>query len=791
MKENIQIYLDWVSKAAVLIVILTTLFLFSNLTSDFYDTPKFLTLLAVTGILLISLAVKFTLSNKVVLIRTPLDLPLLLLLAVGVISTVLSSSPYVALLGNQLKIHGSLISLVIYILFYFVLVNNLKSGKGLRWLIFISTIAGVVLSVITLLAYAGVTLLPAPWVHGINFTPTGSSFSTTAFLVLLLPSVVSQIISSTKPPTLILNSIFLILFGLTITLTGSLVVWIAAILGILLTLITHGFFARFKNFTKLNQIKPVSLISLFAPLIVVAIISFLSFIPGQGGAENPLYTQVKNFPREIQLSPIVSWKTAVSTFRDSPFWGSGPSTFLFDFTNYKPIEMNSTKFWNLRFDNAFNEYFQVLATLGGIGLVALLSITALFISSAFPVILKAVKESKNDSEAFHHAPNDKLILAISGLVFFILLLLHPSSLVLWVFGLFILASFMVSAQQSTENQESNHHIGASNIKDTLMAIAGNIKQSGASSQTIRVETLPSILLVITLGAALFTFFFAGKFALADYHHRNALNAVSQNLGIVAYNELVVAEKLNPYNDLYRIDLAQTNFALANAIALAKRPTEASPSGSLTEQDQQNIQVLLQQSINEGRTATNLSPRSAGNWEILALLYRQIAGVAQNALVFSLDSYGRAIFQDPLNPNLRLAVGGVYYAVQSYDLAIRFFTDAINLKPDFANGYFNLSVALKDKGDLAGAQAAAEKVLTLVEADSQDYKIASEYLAELKKKAEKTAAIPPASETTGALQEENLPKVVNVGKPPEKIATPAAVKKSAATPTSTPQPTFQP
>ena len=314
----------------------------------------------------------------------------------------------------------------------------------------------------------------------------------------------------------------------------------------------------------------------------------------------------------------------------------------------------------------------------------------------------------------------------------------------------------------------------------MRQILSSVISNRSQTETIRIEALPSILLTVFAALVLGAFFFGGKFVLADYHHRLALNAVSKNNGLLAYNELVIAEKLNSVNDLYRTDLAQINFALANSIASAKGPTESSPSGSLTDQDKQNIQVLLQQSINEGKTATILNPKSAINWEILALLYRQVAGVAQNALLFSLDAYGKAIFQDPFNPQLRLNVGGTYYAVKAYDLAIRFFTDSINLKPDFANGYYNLSVALRDKGDMPSALQAAEKVVELVDKNSSDYKIATDYLADLKTKAG-VPSEPPAATTSGALQDEKLPKITDLGKP-EKISTPAAIKKPGATPT---------
>lgn len=771
LRELVNNYLGLVFKIGLLLVVFSTLFLFTNLTTEFYETSKFLVLLIFTSVVLILLTVRFTILNRVVFIRTPLDIPLLLLLAVGIVSTLLSSGPYISLLGNQLKVHGSLISILVYVLFYFILVNNLKTAKEAKWIINIAALAGGVLALISLVTYAGVTVLPPPWTHGVNFTPTGSSFSTTAVLALLLPFILINILHSGNFVFKLTNAVLLLLTGAAIALTGSIPTWIAAVFAVVVT------FLVLQPVKEINKLKPLTLLTLLVPLTLVVLVLVLSFIPPLGGASNPLYEKAKNFPRELQLSFIPSWKISVSAFRDAPFWGSGPSTYLFDFTNYKPIEFNQSKVWNLRFDSSFNEYLEVLATLGGIGLIALLSLTALFITSAWPH-LRGVSKATTE---FHlvgssHARGElSSALAVSGLTFFVILALHTSTLALWVFGILVLAAFMVA----TKGEEERSWSGSGNFSKNLFRM-------NSSQETVRIDALPGILLIISLASVLFGFYFGGKFALADYHHRLALNAVSQNNGILAYNELISAETLNPYNDLYRTDLAQTNFALANAIASAKAPTEASPAGSLTEKDQQNIRVLLQQSINEGRNAVALSPRSAINWEILGLLYRQISGVAQNALIFSLDAYGRAIFQDPLNPLLRLNVGGTYYAIKNYDLAIRFFTDAINLKPDFANGYYNLSVALRDKGDLGSAQVAAQKVLELVDKDSQDYKLATDYLNDLKTKAGGTTQ-PPAAQTSGALQEETLPKVVNVGNPPENIATPSAVKKPNSTPEPNPIP----
>lgn len=752
MKEVIQTYLNLVFKTGLILVLLSALFLFTNLTTEFYETPKFIVLLLFVGLMLILLTLKFTLQNHVALTRTPLDLPLILLFAVAVTSTALSPSPYIALLGNQLKIHGSLVSLAVYILFYFLLTQSLRSERQVRWILNLCIWAGALLGVVTLLSYFGIKILPPPYLAP-NFTPTGSSFSTTAILAVLLPILVSALLTSRNLILLATNSILLTIFGITIALTGTWASWVAAILGLAIPV---WIFNPFKEINLNNILSRPNLLGIFASLVIIGVTILLSFIPP--------YNFARNFPREIQLPFTISWKVSVSAFRDSPVWGSGPSTYLFNFTTYKPVEFNNTKFWNIRFDSAFNEYLQILAQLGGIGILAFLSLTMLFLSKALV--------SFKQKEPF------LVGLSASGITFFIILSLHTSTLPVSIIGLLVLACFWVVGLSETPYLS----FASGSIKHMLLKVAS---YSEVSRQSLRVEALPSILLIISAALVLFASFFAGRFFIADTRHRNAINAVSQNNGILAYNELIASEKLNPWSDIYRTDLAQVNFALANAIAQAKGPTEASPAGSLTDQDKQNIQVLLQQSISEGRTATALNPRSAINWEILALLYRQIAGVAQNALLFSLDSYGRAIFNDPLNPVLRLNVGGVYYAVQNYDLAIRFFSDAINLKPDYANGFYNLSVALRDKGDLNAAIAAAERVVALVDQASPDYKVAQDYLNDIKEKASGPPEQPPAAETTGSLQKEDLPKVLDLPKP-DKIATPEAIKRSPS-PSPSPKP----
>lgn len=741
MNTKIEDLLNLVAKGLVLSLIIILPFFFLTLTTEFFETPKFIALVIITLGLILLWAGAAVATGKLKITKSPVDIPLLLLLIVAVVSTFFSKSPWVSIIGNLPKVHGSLSAIVVYVLLYFVLVTTLKHTSKLKEISNFMLITGLILSAWTLAAYFG-TSLPLQGTVFPNFTPTGSSSSTVGLLLMFLPFVYIKLFEQDKYQIKIFPAIVASLFLTTIVLIGTTPLYIATALVLILIFLTES---------PANIVKNVQFVA--PPLALALVFAVLSLVNIPYLTQNPIYSKAQSFPRELQAPFIESWKVSVSSFRDSPFWGSGPSTYPFDFTLYKPIEYNNSKVWNIRFDSAFNEYFQILATLGATGVLALILFTIVALSQAYKVLIHPPAGGSGQDKQ----------LALSTFAFFIFLFLHPATLVTFAMGLLILTLLFVKTQK----------VGEYNLSVT------NYPTSYAQA----FDALPGVILMAAILLTMFVIFFVGKYSLADYYHRIALNSIASNQGLQAREALINAVRLNNYSDRYRIDLAQTSFALANAIAAAK-----SGGDGLSDQDKQNIQILLSESIDHGRAAVAISGQNPANWEVMAVLYRQIAGVAQNALVFSLDSYGRAIQRDPLNPILRLNVGGVYYTVKNYDLAVRFFTDSVNLKPDFANGYYNLAVALRDKGDLQTAKLAANRALELVKKDSPDYPIASKLVEELTStpsaKEATTSAQVTAGKTDSALADDKkLPKVLDLPKP-EKITTPSAIK---ASPSPTPQP----
>lgn len=754
MRKPLSAFLDASTYLLILGVVALTPLVFSPLTTEFYDMPKLIFLIVAVLVLIVLWTLSWVVRGRVSITRTPLDIPMLLLLIVILLSAFFATPRYLSFVGNLPRMHGSAITWAAYILFYFVTASNIRNMTQVKVMFYTLLGSTIIVSAIGLLSYFGF-YLPVDFAKVANFSPAGSAFSATALMVLTLPLLLLSIVRSNKFVPMPMAIGLATLFGIGIALFGTLATQIGAIVAVIFTVIV----------SKPSQIQKTAVL-LAIPVVVGVVVYGATFVP-------PLNGKANTYPKEVQLPIQTSWKISTAALGDRPFLGTGPSTYLFNFTAYKPLEFNSSKFWNLRFDTAYNEFLNIFGTSGLLGLAAIVFLAIMIINFGW----KGLRQS-----------DDVVVvsLSISALLVVGLMVFHSTTPVMIVAAFAILAMLM-----------GTHKVVSGKVEELSIGIKAS---KYTDSNLIVGDVLPILIFIPTLIFVVAGLWNTYLHVHADYRHRVALNAASQQgQALNTYNELVAAEQLNPNADLYRADLAQTNFALANAIAAAKGPNESSPGGSLTDADKKSIQQLLSQAIGEAQAAVALSPRNPQNWEILASIYRQISGVAENALAFSLNSYGRAIERDPFNPLLRINAGGVYYSIKNYDLAIRLFTDAINLKPDYANAYYNLAVALRDKGDIQSAQAAAERVVSLVEPTSPDYEVASKFLSDIK---EKTATL--SAQTTegsnltnpgqqeGALEQKDLPDVLDLPAP-DSIATPsAAPRRGAATPSprATAEPTAE-
>jgi len=425
--------------------------------------------------------------------------------------------------------------------------------------------------------------------------------------------------------------------------------------------------------------------------------------------------QLLTTARPILLPYSFGWQIAIETLKFSPLFGVGPASFIVAFNQLRPLAFNLTDLWAVKFGVSSDWYLQLLTTTGVLGLGAWLFL-----------IFKVLKT--RPFSIIHYS------------LFIILLLFAflPASLVL-LFIFYVLLGALGTSLPGKEYSEES-------------------------------RILPWIIFVIMLLASGCSLYTVSRAYAAEIYFKRSLDALSQNKGTETYNLQIKAITLSPYRASYRLTYSQTNLALANS--LASKP-------DLSDQDRQNISILVQQAIAEAKAAVALDPRNSLSWENLAGIYRALINFAQGADSWTISALEQAIALDPASPQLRLSLGGVYYSLQNYDEAIKSFEQTVTLKPNFANGHYNLAASYREKGDFEKAAAEMETTLSQLSKDSDDWQKASSELEALKKKLGEKAEKEGTKPSESLSQPQPLPTGI---KPP--LTLPTGIEPEVS-PTPTP------
>jgi Flp pilus assembly protein TadD len=451
--------------------------------------------------------------------------------------------------------------------------------------------------------------------------------------------------------------------------------------------------------------------------------------------------------------------------------GSGYGTFSTDFTRFVSPTFNSYPFWNLTFAYSSSYVLELLATTGVLGLFAF----------AFVFVNFARSRTHN----FTHP------IFLSTLSIFILSLLVPFSFSL-VFLLFTLLSLFV-AHRAIENAKGFDAITLNLVTLKHGLISLTEENTKKEKEGYILPVIVSVLIVIACCYVLFSLTGTngtprkGYVALisSDIKFAKSFSPQALQNGKETYDLETQAISEYPYrSDYYRL-FSQINLALAANIVAAQQ-------GKKPSQDvQNNIISLLQQSINSARQAVTLAPLTAINWQNLGQIYRNLIGVGQNADQFAIASYNQATTLNPSNPGLRIELGGIYYQLQQWDLAQNQFTIATQLKPDYANAYYNLGHALEQKGDLKDALSEYQTVAQLVANDKTNLdRINTEIKAiqdKIGQAAQAAQTKEPSNDTTPLVvnkPEQTFPEKNPKDKippPPQGVVTPSVTPTTTVTP----------
>ncbi|NMB69802.1 tetratricopeptide repeat protein [candidate division WWE3 bacterium] len=689
--NNQNLYI--VEKISKLIPILLSFLMpvfFLSITSEFFEFNKFALLLIGTLLLSVMWVIKLISGQKIELTKSSVDLSLIVLTIVMALSTIFSLNKSVSIYGSQGRWFPGLFPMLGFLFYYYLAAPVLKETKTLK-MAFYALIAGSSVStIVAILSYFNVYIGSADFMSIPNFTLVGSTTSALILAAVAMVGALAALAYEQNIPSkmLLVTSILLNFFY--VALTGSMVGWAILAVGAVCLFVMIDFRGYSTN-------RSTSMILVGAMLAIV----LLNVVPNTKNAlKNP------NMAAEITLPFNDSWIVATSTIRDYPLLATGPSTFYLNYSRYRPVSVNNTPVWNVRFDKPHDELLNSMATLGIVGLAAVL-----YFASRVAKFAWSAKNIQDESG---------LVRVISvSLLATLPVFLFTYATVINTFVLFQLLIMAIAAHAVTKEAAK----GAELIEINFASIAAvtTIGEAGAIKREYfhYVAAAPMLLIAAYAG-----FLFYKSYA-AEFYIRKSVIAAQSNNGSKIYEYQSKAINLNPRRDTYHVAYAQTNLALANALASKE---------NLTDEDKTTIQTLIAQSIRSSRVATEvLNPLNVVNWQTRALIYRSILGVADNAAEWAIASYNTAIQLDPSNPALRLDIGGIYFAQQDYLSAANYFRQATSLKADYANAHYNFAQALIKLNDPANAKRELEITKTLVAQGSPDYQKVEQDLASLSQK----------------------------------------------------------
>jgi tetratricopeptide (TPR) repeat protein len=368
------------------------------------------------------------------------------------------------------------------------------------------------------------------------------------------------------------------------------------------------------------------------------------------------------------------------------FFGVGSENFLSAFSVGRPISINATPLWNLRFTQSSSLVLQIATTLGIIGIAGL----AILFHSLLLGVFSKIKDTREYGV--------KAVIVIGILIFF---LLPPSFPAITVFSFLLLTS---------------------------IHLTGNERIFKLSDGMRIVPTMLSIGLCVVVVAS---FIWLGKVYSGEIMYYKSLQALQNNKGTDTYYLLHTTIRFNPDVAKYHVALSQTSLALANTLAQSSATASGKPAKD-KDKNRKMAADLIQQAIQEAKIAVTKEPTSPLPWENLASIYQSLLRISKGSDQWAVAALQRAIQLDPVNPVSRLTLGGVYVAQQNYDLAAQQYVAAISLKPDYANAHYNLAFIFRQKKQYLNAAVELTRAKVLINPGSPDEKRVASELDEITK-----------------------------------------------------------
>ncbi len=340
---------------------------------------------SITVVHLITLAVlaawliKMNTLGKFKLVKTPLDLPILLFLGIAVITTLTSIYPHTSKIG--------LYKIINYVLLYYLVVNNIKDSRQIKRIATLVVLVGTSLALYGLFNYFSgiekIYTLDKKYYLGMLTSTYVNHNHIGGYFELAIPLGIGLVLANQYLPgrrrrSKILPAAFVsvMLIAVTFIMITALVftysrgTWI----GFLGSMIALGMIIsfRFKIFRDWSRLKKWGVLAVLALIIISASLLVPDKVKQRAATMFKFQEGKVTFNVESAGGRLIVYENTLQMIKKYPFLGTGPGTFVHVYPRYRNpgfrIFMNAVH----------NDYLQYGQEMGIFGLGSFFLLLALF-----------------------------------------------------------------------------------------------------------------------------------------------------------------------------------------------------------------------------------------------------------------------------------------------------------------------------------------------------------------------------------------------------------------------------
>jgi O-antigen ligase len=678
--------------------------IFFHKTSEVFEFNKMVFVYFATILILASWILKSIVYKKFIFKRTLLDTPILIFLLSQSISTILSLDQHTSLFGYYSRFHGGLLSTLCYSLLYWAYVSNMNKRYTLYIIRNTLYSAGLV-AIYGALEHFGKSpsclLITGRfdddcWIQDVRnrvFATIGQPNWLAAWLVALTPLTWTLNLNINSDRKDFLRTTFYILLSTTFYSTLLFTKSRSGILGFIFAFIIFWGSTSLFNKDRLNPIlKSFSLIT-FCTLLATSLIGspwtpsineLLKFNNSRSKLETnqpTVATQLEAGGTESGQIRRIVWKGAFDVWKHYPIFGTGVETFAYSYYQFRPIEHNMVSEWDFLYNKAHNEYLNMAANSGTVGLLSYLTLIGFSIYSIIKPKSKNLNFQKQKISNLSHS------FEIYNLRF-ALLAGYISILITNFFGFSVvligLLFFLFPALAIT--------------------LATSDRQNRTYKKPSITQIVPIIVLLITIAYLLLT---TGRYWYSDYLYSKGKTYNNSSLQDKAISVLANAESISPYEPLYHNELAQSLSDLAISYEENHETTSAGQLAKVATEESKIALELAPYNINLRRSSAGIFVRlSEINPDYL-----------QNAIKILEDTLPLA----PTDPKTHFQLGLNLARTGRVDEAIKRINEATSMKPDYKDARLALAIIYESIDKKNEARQELEYILTKISPNDNSIK----------------------------------------------------------------------